>query len=81
MLAKTETKIVIKIFSTEGTLVRTLCDRTLSPKAYTDDRSPGRWDGTNEDNDLVPPGIYVYQIIADTDAGAKVKTGTVVVAY
>jgi hypothetical protein len=81
VLAKTETKIIIKIFSTEGTLVRTLCDRTLSPRAYTDDNSPGRWDGTNEDKDLVPPGIYVYQIIADTDGGEKVKTGTVVVAY
>jgi len=80
-LSKAETRVKIKIFSTEGTLVRTLHDGVLEPRDYIDDNAPGRWDGKNKDGDLVPPGIYVFQVIADTDEGVKAKTGTVVVAY
>jgi hypothetical protein len=81
ILSLTRTKVKINIFSTEGTLVRSLYDGTLEAHAYTDDRAPGRWDGKNKDGDLVPPGIYIFQVIADTDEGVKAKTGTVVVAY
>lgn len=81
ILSKTRTKVKITIFSSEGTLVRTLYDGTLEPSYYTHDNDPGRWDGKNGDGDLVPPGIYVFQVIADTDEGEKVKMGTVVVAY
>jgi hypothetical protein len=80
-LSKTQSKVKIKIFSTEGTLVRVLCDRSLEPGFYKNERAPGKWDGKNEDGDLVPPGIYIFQVIAVTDEGEKVKTGTVVVAY
>jgi len=81
VLSKTRTNVKINIFSTEGTLVRALFDGFLEPRAYTDDNAPGRWDGKNKDGDLVPPGIYVFQVIADTDEGEKVKTGTVAIAY
>ena len=80
-LAKAETNIEIKIFDTNGTLVRKLHDGKLSPREYRTDTAPGRWDGKNKDGDLVPPGIYVYQVVAKTDSGDKVKSGTVVVAY
>jgi len=42
---------------------------------------PGYWDGKDEDGDLVPPGVYIFQVIADTDDGEKIESGTVVVAY
>ena len=42
---------------------------------------PGYWNGKDEDGELVPPGIYVYQVIAETDEGDVVEGGTVVVAY
>jgi len=80
-LAKAETKIKIKIFDTAGNLVKKLYDGKLTPRDYIGDNDPGRWDGKNDDNSLVPPGIYIYQIQADTDDGLKVESGTVVVAY
>lgn len=42
---------------------------------------PGCWNGKDEDDDLVPPGIYIYQVIADTDEGDVIEGGPVVVAY
>jgi hypothetical protein len=80
-LAKTQTRVKINIFSTDGTRVRELYDGVLSPTRYSEDNSQGRWDGKNDDKEMVPPGIYIYQVVADTDEGDKVKTGTVVVAY
>jgi len=95
-LAKVEAPVKVKIFSTDGTLVRVLFDGKLSARDYRvpnktgglkagtagdAKKLPGYWDGKNKDGDLVPPGIYFYQVIADTDEGVKVKSGTVAVAY
>lgn len=82
-LAKITTRVKINIFSTDGKRVRKVCDRSLSPSKYSEytTDAPGYWDGKDDDGDLVPPGIYIYQIVVDTDGGDKVKTGTVVVAY
>ncbi|MDP2982005.1 MAG: hypothetical protein Q8O92_01575 [Candidatus Latescibacter sp.] len=90
------TPILIKIYSTEGTLVRELYNNRLSARNYRipdgptglkagsaadAKKLPGYWDGKNKDGKLVPPGVYIYQIIAKTDGGDKGKTGTVAVAY
>ncbi len=80
-LVKAQSQVEISIFSTDGTLVRELYDDVLVPRDYTGDNDPGRWDGTDDDGDLVAPGIYVYQVVVKSDSGDKVKTGTVVVAY
>jgi hypothetical protein len=85
-LAKAVTKVKIKIYDTGGNLVRTLYPKSgdpekLSPRDYIGDNDPGRWDGKNDKGKLVQPGIYVYQVIGDTDDGKKVGTGTVAVAY
>jgi len=90
-LAKVETNVKIKIFSTSGTLVATITDEKLGNRAYLVEKSaqnigeaqalPGYWDGKDEDGDLVPPGIYVFQVIADTDDKDVIEGGTVVVAY
>ena len=34
-----------------------------------------------DDGDKVAPGVYLYQVIADTDDGEKIEGGSVVVAY
>jgi len=95
-LAKVEAPVTIKIFNTEGNLVRELFNDRLIPRDYRvpsgptgiktgsvadAKKLPGYWDGKDKDGDLVPPGIYVYQIVVKTDDGDKSKTGTVAVAY
>jgi len=90
-LAKVETSVKIKIYNTKGLLVATIHDAKLTAKKYYLDEKmgnakiaqalPGYWNGKNEDGDLVPPGVYLYQVIADTDSGDKIEGGTVVVAY
>ena len=40
-----------------------------------------RWGGTNDAGELVVPGLYVWQIKADTAAGEYVESGTVALAY
>jgi hypothetical protein len=88
-----ESKVTIKIFNTDGTLVTKVLDKVLSPGNYRipdnvklgrggeAKNQPGYWDGTNENGDLVPPGIYIYQITVKTEDGDKMNTGTVAVAY
>jgi gliding motility-associated-like protein len=90
-LSKITAKMKIKIFDTRGGLVTTIFDDNLEPAPWfvkdklgntTAARNmPGYWDGTDEDGDLVPPGVYLYQVVAETDDGDKVESGTVVVGY
>jgi len=90
-LAKVDTDVIIKVFDTNGSLVTVVSDEFMLPGQYSAEKSaagrddaetlPGYWDGKDEDGDLVPPGIYIYQVIADTDEGGVIEGGTVVVAY
>jgi len=90
-LSKIAADMKIKIFDTKGSLVSVICDKKLEPAPwYVKDKlgniagaknMPGYWDGRDEDGDLVPPGVYIYQVVADTDDGEKVESGTVVVGY
>jgi len=92
-LSKIAANVKIKIYDTKGGLVATIYDDKLEPAPwyvpadlklgnYAGARNmPGYWDGTDEDGDLVPPGVYLYQVIADTDDGEKVESGSVVVGY
>ena len=87
-LAKVQTNVKIKIFNTAGSLVATICDEELGARGYQINKNfasaktlPGYWDGKDEDGDMVPPGIYIFQVIADTDSGNITENGTIVVAY
>lgn len=39
------------------------------------------WDGRDGEGNLVPPGVYIYRLSADTDEGVEERTGSFVVAY
>jgi hypothetical protein len=39
------------------------------------------WDGRNEGDELVPPGLYLLKLSVQTDAGQTTKVHTVAVAY
>lgn len=89
-LAKVSTDISIKIYSPNGSLVTTVLDQEYyTPSEFVPAAGdingaksmPGYWDGKDEDDELVAPGIYLYQVIADTDEGDVIEAGTVVVAY
>jgi len=90
-LAKVETNVVIKVYNTAGKLITTIADENMGPRAYSVEKNlasimaakelPGYWDGTDEDGDLVPPGIYIFQVVAETDEDDVIEGDTVVVAY
>ena len=90
-LSKISADLKIKIFDTSGSLVTTVFDDKLDPAPwYVKDKMgniagaknmPGYWDGKDVDGDLVPPGVYLFQVVADTDDDEKVESGTVVVGY
>jgi len=52
---------------------------------WTNERSVGSfteaWDGTNDDDNLVPPGLYLIKLTGDTDDGDFVSTRVVSVVY
>ena len=39
------------------------------------------WDGRDDDDNTVPPGLYLLRLLADTDAGETTHIRTVAVAY
>ena len=93
-LTKIRADIKIKVYNTKGSLVATIYDDKVDPgewfvknkfgltQAQVESMDlPGYWNGEDEDGDLVPPGIYLYQVVAETDEGDKIESGTVVVGY
>jgi len=68
--------IRIEIYDLSGNLVEV---------AHSDDSTSGRyshlWDGTNRQEKLVPPGLYIYRITVDADKGRESKAGILSVAY
>ena len=39
------------------------------------------WDGTDNSNSLVPPGLYLYRIVADVQSNHETNSGILAVAY
>ena len=39
------------------------------------------WDGRDNSGNLVPPGLYVYQVSVEAENGEDLLTGTIGVAY
>ncbi|MCK4417569.1 MAG: gliding motility-associated C-terminal domain-containing protein [Candidatus Latescibacteria bacterium] len=66
----------VEMYDLSGNRVKKLLSQTVSSDYYE-----LTWDGTDEDGKLVPPGIYVYQILLEGDAEKFVKNGTVAVVY
>ena len=44
-------------------------------------RFPAAWDGTDEGNGLVPPGLYLLRLEVETDRGSETALATVPVVY
>ena len=39
------------------------------------------WNGREDDNDLVPPGVYIYRLVVDLDPDDETSVGVIGVAY
>lgn len=75
-LLTSATDISVSIFSLDGRQIRSI-EAPASAGEMTID-----WDGTNEEGDLVPPGVYMYRLFVDSDTDqTKELLGTVAVAY
>lgn len=76
-----ERPVSIKIFDVSGRLVRTLLDTKTTAQAFVEQNAV-RWDGRDDNGRLLPPGLYIYQILADIDGlSPAVVTKTVSIAY
>ncbi|MBT5325177.1 MAG: hypothetical protein HOL51_03545, partial [Gemmatimonadetes bacterium] len=68
--------VSIEIFDLSGKLVK---------QVYSGDDPIGEyshsWDGTNNSNRLVPPGIYLYRIAVDVQSEQEVHRGIISVVY
>jgi len=52
--------VTLKVFNLIGREINTLIDREEVPGYKT-----ARWDGEDDDNSIVPSGVYIYQIKAE----------------
>ena len=67
--------VTIEIYDLSGRAVR----------RWTNDRAVGSfseaWDGTDDEDNLVPPGLYLMKLTGNTDDGDVASTRVVSVVY
>ena len=72
----TAVPVSIEIYDLSGALVK---------EVYSGEDSIGEyrrlWDGTDDQNELVPPGIYLYRIRVDVQTEEEIQSGVIAVAY
>jgi hypothetical protein len=66
----------VELFDLSGRRVRLLDRSTGGSAFYT-----AEWDGRDEANDLVHPGLYLYRIVVEAESGKEEKIGHVAVVY
>ncbi|NWF88122.1 MAG: gliding motility-associated C-terminal domain-containing protein [Ignavibacteriaceae bacterium] len=70
----------IKIYDLTGRLIKDLYNSKTGAYAFISDNGV-TWDGRDNDGKLVRPGLYLFQIIIDSDNGGENITKTIVVSY
>jgi hypothetical protein len=73
-------KLTIKIYDLTGRLVRELYDQDSRAAAFVAGNAI-EWDGRNNDGKIVRPGVYIAQIVIDSDNGGEQTAKTITVAY
>ncbi len=68
--------VSIDIYDLSGVFIKTVYSGNDSVGQY-----PRQWDGRDSEDNLVPPGIYVYRVSVEAQEGEETATGTVSVAY
>ncbi len=70
-------EVGVDIYDLSGRLVR----RLRETRSNANGLYRLEWDGMDQDNHLVPPGVYVVRYKVDADAGGSTPTGLISVAY
>jgi flagellar basal-body rod modification protein FlgD len=68
--------IEIKIYDSDGTLVRTLEESDLDSGTHT-----VAWDGENENGSRVGNGSYTFSVEAENAEGESIKSTTLITGY
>lgn len=68
--------ISVEIYDLGGRLLKTVFSEKKPYGQYT-----CTWNGKDDNNKLVPPGVYVYKISAEVEDSTQTSLGTIVVAY
>ncbi|MEW6754883.1 MAG: FlgD immunoglobulin-like domain containing protein [Candidatus Latescibacterota bacterium] len=68
--------VTLRIYDLAGRPVR-----QLDAGQYASGRYAQVWNGTDDHGDTVPPGVYVFRVEVDADAGGASTGGTVSVVY
>ena len=68
--------VSVEIFDLSGRLIRRVYDGRNPLGEYSH-----KWDGRDNSNTLVPPGLYMYRIMADVQSERETHGGVVSVAY
>jgi len=63
--------VVIRIYNSNGKLIRTLHIGNQSAGVYVDKGRAARWDGKDERGDEVASGLYFYTLQADKFTATK----------
>jgi hypothetical protein len=76
-----ERPLQIKIYDVTGRIVRTLVDTKTTAQAFVEQNAVP-WDGRDDGGRLLPPGLYIYQIVVEVDGvDPAVVTKTISIAY
>ncbi len=82
VIEKKEQKYKYSIHAINIILIATIFDDVLYPADYSlidryyeqlARKYPGYWDGKNDEGELVPPGVYIFKIIACTEEVEYIK--------
>lgn len=71
-----KSQVKIEIYDIGGCLTRTLYNSKDINGTYS-----VKWDGRDDDGNLVPPGVYIYLLSVKADTGLYSKTGRITVVY
>ena len=66
----------LEIYDLSGRLVRRVYEGVDSVGEYSH-----AWDGRDDSNGLVPPGLYLYRLVVDVQPEKETSSGVVAVAY
>ena len=68
--------VSLEIYDLSGRLVRRVYEGEDPAGEYNH-----AWDGRDDSDELVPPGLYLYRLVVDVQSGKETNTGVVAVAY